>query len=151
MKTGRIEYSNGYYVGEVDASGKEHGKGEIFFKDGSHMKGEWVQGMRNGYFEIRNPNGFLYYKGEYNHKGYNGKGEYIFDNGTKIVGEFHNNEPYYGTIYWADNGKPNGDSCTGKFIQWNLYGECILHQRNGEEWKTMWEGMGKMTRISRIK
>jgi hypothetical protein len=41
------------------AEGKYDGQGSMTFKDGTHVRGEWRAGKKNGLFEITEPNGVV--------------------------------------------------------------------------------------------
>lgn len=45
----RVEYSDGYYIGEVNDSNKPHGIGCINYKNGNRYCGNFFNGYRNGY------------------------------------------------------------------------------------------------------
>lgn len=120
-----IDYKNGYYEGEVDADGIRHGQGTRYFDNGDKFVGTFCHGdfvIGTWYFASGNK-----YVGEVDYRGYfEGKGTYYWKDGCKVVAEFRDNEPYYGTFYW-----PNGNSCKGHFKNFNLQGECIFYDKEG--------------------
>jgi hypothetical protein len=92
---GTFTYCNGdVYIGQWK-DGKKHGKGTYSFaKDGSKMKGEWVDGKMSS-------------------------GQWIFPNGTFWSGKFRYNKPY-GQGVWVF---ANGNQLTGNYVQKELVDE----------------------------
>ena len=142
-----IENNGNYYMGELD-SGKAKGKGEMFinnkmkykgefnddlpcgegilenYKDNSIYKGNVLNGVKEGYGELKFEDGTIY-KGEFKNDKFNGKGKIIFSNGREYEGEFKNNKmDGEGKFTWEDGkqyiGKYNDNIKQGRGkLCWN--------------------------------
>ena len=62
----RLDYDNGYYIGDTNTKGDRHGFGTYYWSDGTKYEGYW----KNGEME--------------------GKGKCSWPNNTKYDGEWHN-------------------------------------------------------------
>lgn len=94
-------YGNGdYYKGEF-VNGMPEGYGCYVWEDGSSFKGDFKQGLRNGYGCWRaKPNGVESYKGHYTMDVKSGYGQYVWDNGWIYKGNFENDfRNGYGEMY----------------------------------------------------
>ena len=99
----RIDYTNGYYEGEVNYNNEHHGKGKFiyksgdkyigeyrnnkmwgkgtyYFSDGTIYEGEWVDNAREGHGKVSYPDG-SYYEGEWKNNQRNGYGKEVNRNG----------------------------------------------------------------------
>ena len=99
----RIDYTNGYYEGEVNYKEEQHGKGKFiykngdkyigeyrnnkmwgkgtyYFSDGTIYEGEWVDNAREGHGKMTDPDG-SYYEGEWKNNQRNGYGKEVNRNG----------------------------------------------------------------------
>jgi len=88
---GTFTYCNGdVYIGQWK-EGKKHGKGTYSFsKDGSKMKGEWIDGkMTSGQWIF--PNG-TFWSGKFRYNKPNGKGVWVFRNGNQLTSTFEQKE-----------------------------------------------------------
>ena len=56
----RINYKNGYYIGDVNRYEKPHGKGTFYWNDGDRYEGDWVNGERTGKGKLTFANGDVY-------------------------------------------------------------------------------------------
>ena len=122
-----IENNGNYYIGELE-NGKAKGKGEMYiknkmkykgefnddlpwgegilenYKDNSIYKGEVINGVKEGYGELKFEDGTIY-KGKFKNDKFNGKGEIIFSNGRKYEGDFKNNKMNGEGIFTWEDGK----------------------------------------------
>ena len=44
----RVEFSNGYYIGEVNYNDDPHGKGTYYYANGKTKKGKWANDVWQG-------------------------------------------------------------------------------------------------------
>lgn len=115
----RITYNNGYYEGEVNSSGEEHGKGTFFWDTGDK------------------------YVGSFSHRKFSGQGTYYYASGAKYVGQWSNDlKNGHGIMYFKNgniydgNWKNDKENGYGKEIyQWGYYEG---NWKDGE-----WYGKGK--------
>ncbi len=66
------------YIGFFNLQGKYHGKGEIWYHDGSYYLGEFENGKKHG------------------------AGLFIDSSGKMFQGQFQHDKRYYGKFYWKD-------------------------------------------------
>lgn len=86
----RLNFSNGYYWGEV-SNGIANGKGKYYWNDGSSFEGTWINGIINGSGLLTYSNNMGYYVGYWK----NGKrqacyGLQCLNNGNKMIGFWEN-------------------------------------------------------------
>jgi len=142
-----IENNGNYYIGELE-NGKAKGKGEMYinnkmkykgefnddlpcgegilenYKDNSIYNGNVLNGVKEGYGELKFEDGTIY-KGEFKNDKFNGKGKIIFSNGREYEGEFKNNKmDGEGKFTWEDGkqyiGKYNDNIKQGRGkLCWN--------------------------------
>ena len=116
----RIDYNNGYYVGDVDCDAKPHGKGIYYYANGDKYEGEFANGLRHG-------NGIYYffdngekYEGEFKNAKYHGIGTFYFADGTKYEGEFANGLRHgTGTKHCTDGKKYEGKWVNDQLVEEN--------------------------------
>ena len=119
----RIEYTNGWYEGELDSSGRFDGYGELH-KGSAVYKGNFSHGEYDGYGELVNGSGERYY-GHYINGRMDGKGHLIKSN-YDYDGDFSRNQPNgYGTL------KTSEFRYTGQFCDGRIEGYGELDHSNG--------------------
>ena len=85
---GILYYKNGSkYQGIND---KYEGKGKYIDKNGNYYIGEWKNGLKYGKGIIYNKNGNILYDGDFIDDKAEGKGKYIYEDGEYYIGEFKN-------------------------------------------------------------
>jgi len=105
---GRIDYSTGYYEGEI-VDGAPHGKGKFFWNNGDSYEGDWVGDSMHGQGCYTWSNGDRY-EGEWLNDKRTGKGKLFFANGNRYEGEFLNgNRNGQGIFYWSNGAKYEGE------------------------------------------
>ena len=137
-----------YYIGEL-VDGKANGRGEMLItekmkfvgdfhndlpygkgvlenlKDKSIYTGDVVNGVKEGYGELKLIDGIIYEGGFKNDK-FNGQGKITFPNGRKYIGEFKNNKMNgEGVFSWED-----GKNYEGMYVD-NMkqgYGKLTLNE-----------------------
>jgi hypothetical protein len=135
------ERYEGYWANNV-----RHGKGKMFRADGTKIDGIWengilkttvteggtaAQSMQNT--TNTNSEGTL----QDCNKSYcrEGKGTYIYGDGSRWIGEFKDGVPEgQGTCYYV-----NGDKYVGKFEKHAPNGEGIMYYKNGRILAALWE------------
>ena len=118
----KINYDNGYYIGDVDYNEERHGYGKYCWNDGSYYEGEWYCGDMHGNGKRVYDDG-SYYIGNFIHDERHGQGKYCWNDGTYYDGEWrdgskfgHGKETYDdGSYYVGDfvNDKRHGQ---GKLV-----------------------------------
>lgn len=87
---GNLFFEDGSILEGVWNFGELHGKGTYLFPDGSYLKGSWVNGELNGvvheYAFIDTKGLVLVFEGEYVNGVRHGHGELLLDDGGRIVG-----------------------------------------------------------------
>ena len=106
----RIDYPDGrYYIGETK-DGKRHGQGEIFWKNGSRLKGKWTNDAINGQAEGYNSTQKRTDKGEYRDSQRTGRGVMIWDDGRRYEGEWNQTgRAGRGIMTWTDGNRYEGE------------------------------------------
>lgn len=84
-------YIGGKYVGERDMNGFRQGYGTFTFGDGSYYRGQWWQGLRHGYGELRMMNlltgqEIALYQGQWAYDLKHGFGKFTLPNVKIITG-----------------------------------------------------------------
>ena len=115
----RIDYDNGYYIGDVDSNDERHGFGTYYWNDGDKYEGNWIHGERTG------------------------KGTYYYSDGDKYVGDFV--DGYFhgkGTYYWTDGDRYEGDWLNGKRT-----GKGTYYFSNGNKYEGDWQDDNNATNV----
>ena len=76
----KITYNNGYYEGEVNSSGDEHGHGTFIWNNGEK------------------------YVGQFKHRKFHGQGTYYYSNGNKYIGQWANDKKNGKGVMYFQNG-----------------------------------------------
>jgi hypothetical protein len=140
----RITYNNGYYDGEVNYNGDEHGYGTFVWDNGD----KYV-----GYFSYRK---------------FSGQGTYYYASGAKYVGQWANDlKNGKGTMYFKNgnvyegnwvNDKENGFGketyqwgyYEGQWKDGTWYGKGKeYHNKNGTTYEGIWNGTDNGTNITK--
>ena len=115
------------YVGEM-RFGKPHGKGTMFFADGTIYKGEFWLGRREGWGEQKFVDGDLY-EGEWEEDYIHGNGAYTFATGQEYIGAFQ-----YGEIEGEGSMTlESGDTYTGGWLEGLANGFGTLTRKDGSK------------------
>ena len=105
----KIEYDNGYYVGDVDSNEQENGFGSFYWDNGDRYVGNWLHGKRHGTGKFTWPDGSCY-DGEWKADERHGRGKYTFNDGSHHIGEFRNDKICgHGTRYNSDGSTFEGE------------------------------------------
>lgn len=129
----RINFSDGsYYVGE-NVSGKPHGKGRLYDKNGSLVyHGDWENGSFHGIGRALYPDG--QYSGQFVHGKREGTGTYRYDNGNVFQGTLRKNQFVFGSMRYT-----NGDTYEGEWKNYKPHGLGKIIFKNGGERKGKWK------------
>ena len=132
---GRIDFENGYYIGELK-NGIRNGEGEMTFKNGDIYSGYYKNGKRNGkgkfYYKSGEYKGDIY-EGDYKNGECEGKGIYYFNRddehkGDRYEGNFKNEKSNGKGIYYFHC----GDRYEGDFKDWKRDGKGVWYYKNGD-------------------
>jgi hypothetical protein len=107
MVVARIQYENGYYIGEVigpENSPVEEGKGRFVWSNGDTYEGDFLGGTRTGKGMFRWVNGDTY-EGEFLNGARTGKGAIRWANGERYEGEFLDGHMEGIGTHYSDDGK----------------------------------------------
>jgi len=98
-----IDYGDGdKYEGEVNKAGEPHGRGTMFYKDGSRHEGEYLNGSRNGHGVFYYSTGDRY-DGEWKDGVYDGHGIICYKDGDIFECDFkEGKENGYGLFICTD-------------------------------------------------
>ena len=125
---GTFYYPNGEkYTGAFE-KGVPHGKGALYKRNGNILEGQWLDGEYAG--NQAGPE-----KGCISGDCQEGYGTYIFKEGDKYVGSFHNGLPHgRGTVFYTNSERYEGEMAFAKF---NGYG--TLFMKDGSEVSGYWQ------------
>lgn len=145
------------YEGEFK-DGKFHGKGVMTYKSGDRYEGLWAQNRRHGEGKLNRADGKieqgLWENGKFSassteknengaekprncNKEYcrEGRGEFLYGDGSRWVGEFKDGDPRgEGTCYYT-----NGDRYVGQFDKHAPNGRGFMYFANGRVLGAIWE------------
>ncbi|QED22876.1 MORN repeat-containing protein [Candidatus Deianiraea vastatrix] len=83
-----------------------HGKGKLYFPNGSYYDGHWVNGKQEGKGTLLYADDYSFYQGDFANGKRHGKGYYCYPNGGRYEGNFENGEPKgNGQYYVKKDGK----------------------------------------------
>ena len=154
---GRIFLPNGdIYEGKIENS-IFNGKGKLTCVDGIIYEGNFINGERNGIFNIYYPDGSYYY-GDFKNENFNGKGKFHWKKGILYIGNFSegklegkgtikneiSNSEYDGLFhnnYFEGEGIfkwNNGNFYKGNYRLNKKNGEGIYKEINGISYKGNW-------------
>ncbi|MBP3928770.1 MAG: DUF805 domain-containing protein [Peptostreptococcaceae bacterium] len=118
---GRLTFSGNIYEGDF-FDWIPNGKGEFFFKDGSHYIGRVVKGRLKGTGKYTFAEGTIY-EGEFLDDKFNGYGKIIWDDGTIYEGNFRNDKKHgYGKLIKY-----------GEIVKEGLWDNDVLQEEQNEE------------------
>ncbi len=123
----RIEYEDGYYLGQVAGDGAtEHGFGTFFYNSGNIYMGEFRNGRFNGHGRYAWTDGRVY-EGDFLDDTISGKGTMTWPSGEVYEGDFANGKPVgKGKMTW-----PSGDRYEGDFVNGVMEGEGTYYAADG--------------------
>ena len=124
----KIQYSNGYYIGEFKNK-KKDGQGTYVWNSGGKYIGEWKNGQRTGQGTYIWSNGDKY-SGDYINGDMHGQGTLVWANGDRYDGDFKLNiRDGQGTLTWV-----NGNKYSGQFRNNKFSGEGVYNYKNGDKY-----------------
>ncbi len=148
---GRIDYDNGYYLGDTNWSGERHGKGTYYWNNGDRYEGEWRDGQANGKGTYCWGNGQWkgdHYEGEFRDDKFHGKGTlYNPDGSIAYSGKWENNQKAQAVSSVSTALKkieapntvtlnlPNGDKYVGEIKDGKKHGRGIYYYANGNRYE----------------
>uniref|UniRef100_A0A7S1KSR7 Uncharacterized protein n=1 Tax=Percolomonas cosmopolitus TaxID=63605 RepID=A0A7S1KSR7_9EUKA len=127
VKQGSIVYPNGgKYVGTITVDGSHrHGKGTLYYLDGSVYSGDFVNGQREGWGVFSTKS--YTYDGEFKNDCKEGFGVIIYANGEQYEGKWRGGYPHgEGCYIFAD-----GSKYVGNFERGLRNGRGVLHYSDG--------------------
>lgn len=145
------------YEGHLE-NGLFYGQGELFYADGSRYEGEWKANIRQGLGTLYYANG-QQINGQWENNEYladwgelafsgdtsrlrncnqmqcsSGKGKFIYQDGSKYIGDFNNGIPHgVGTVYYH-----NGDRYEGGWQRHAPHGKGVMYYANGKIIGAIW-------------
>lgn len=139
----RLNYSNGYYDGDVNSQNVPHGQGIFYWNSGDTYTGKWENGSMNGYGVFKSQVGDRY-EGYFVNGERHGRGQYVRSAGDVYIGDWKNNKR-------NGNGKeihPDGSYYDGEWKddKANGFGKfCVNHEiyYEGQWANDDWCGHGK--------
>lgn len=128
-----LRFDNGIYVGELNFSGKLHGKGVFTYTNGDKYEGSFFEGVKQGKGVFTWTDGNVY-EGEYENDMRCGNGVFRYNNGNIYDGEWKDNvKNGHGTIHYK-----NGDRYEGEFLESLKHGHGIYYCGNGNIFEGEW-------------
>ena len=125
------------YTGELK-DGQPHGKGKMFWKDGSFYDGEWEKGVIDGFGTKKTPG--LYYEGFFKDGHKYGKGKNIFGDGEVHEGDYENGLLNgHGNITYANDDEFNRNNYIGEVKDGHPHGKGELVWKSGKSYDGEWQ------------
>ena len=122
------DFSNAFYIGQLNKKLKRHGKGLLQFKNGSGYYGNWKDDKKNGFGVSYGSDFVKYYEGNYINNKLNGNCIAYISNGDKIEAEYTNDiKNGKGTYFWN-----NGMRWEGQFKNNMMHGKGICYKNDGK-------------------
>ena len=128
-----LDYNNGYYDGDVNYNGQEHGRGTFIWHDGEKYVGEWRNGEKHGHGVYYYSDGDKY-DGEWRDDKRHGHGVFYFHDGDKYDGEWINDQKHGHGVYYFSN----GDKYDGEFRNGDFNGHGVAYCYNGDKYDGQW-------------
>ena len=134
---GRLEYSNGYYIGELN-HGLRHGKGKFFYENGDWDEGEWQYNELHGHAIRYIKDEKRTDEGEYRGNSRYGKGSITWEDGHKYIGGWNATGPNgYGEFYYPKS--ENVATYKGYFVNGLRQGKGKLTWSDGDWYDGDWD------------
>jgi len=125
----KVNYDNGYYIGEFNSENHRFGRGAYFWSEGTYFVGYWEKGVKIKFGRYYYKNNNLFFEGEFNNGVKNGNGTQFYNDGSKYKGNFTNDKRHgHGTFLW-----PDGSSWEGPFVNGQFHGVGKYAAGPGEE------------------
>jgi len=146
---GLYAYPNGSRYRGQFYQGKPHGQGAFFYADGKKYVGAFQEGFPQGEGKLIDENGQvqtgIWEQGEYlnddRQKGCirgncsDGRGTYVYQDGSKYVGQFKNDLPHgRGVVYYT-----NGERYEGEMARASFNGQGTLYLEDGTRINGYWK------------
>jgi len=126
----KLQYENGFYVGQVDSLRERNGRGMYSWNGDSYYMGYWTNGVKDRYGRCFDVYMKLVYEGDYSKGSRNGKGVFYFNNGDRYEGEVLKDKRHgSGTYFWKD-----GSKWVGTFSNGLLNGVGMFTNAKGNSW-----------------
>ena len=133
---GKLNYSNGYYEGEL-INNKKHGKGISYYANGDKHDGDYKDDKKHGkgiYYYNVPPFIVDKYDGDWKDDDKHGKGIYYYADGDKYDGDWKDGNMHGKGIY----NYANGDKYDGDWKDGNMHGKGIYYT-NGKRFEQFWD------------
>lgn len=130
-----LRFENGVYEGELDFSGKMHGKGVFTYSNGDRYEGGFKEGVKHGRGIFTWADGRSY-EGDYEDDMRSGNGIFRYTNGDVYDGEWQGNIKNGQGIFYYNN----GDRYEGSFANSLKEGHGIYYYQNGDVYEGEWQG-----------
>jgi len=121
------------YTGGVNDQGEPHGEGCLTKEDGTCYQGHWVDGKRNGWFDIHYPSGQTSYRGYIKDDQREGYGEFKHSTGQVYSGHWRQGI-YHGIGTLTEQ---NGDRYIGNFDSNKKHGVFQVQSTTGDAYHTV--------------
>ena len=110
----RIEYDNGYYVGDVNYNDVPNGYGKYVWNDGTYYEGEWRDGNKHG--RGKETYSWGYYDGQWRNDTWGGgRGILVNSNGVVFEGNFIDDKNATDVTCTQNGKKSHGKTVNGSF------------------------------------
>ena len=130
----RIDYNNGYYIGEVDADKKRHGYGAYYWNDGDRYEGQFWKNTFHGHGVYYYKNGNVY-DGDWVSNQRTGEGTFSWASGDRYEGHFTEGKlDGYGVYYFHSS----GSKYSGNFSMDKKSGRGVIVWGNGDRYEGDW-------------
>jgi len=124
----KLQYDNGFYVGQVNSDRGRHGRGVYLWTGDSYYMGYWTNGLKDKYGKCFDVNMKLIYEGDYAKGLRSGKGIFYFTSGDRYEGEVVKDiRQGKGTYFWK-----TGSKWVGTFANGLHNGTGIFTSANGD-------------------
>ena len=117
----RIDYDNGYYIGDVDSNDERHGFGTYYWNNGERYEGDWVHGKITGKGTYYYSNGQRY-EGGFLDSNFYGSGT-LYQGNDSIKGDWQDSDNATNVIFTYGRNFHRGNIVNGRFVleieQWS--------------------------------
>ncbi len=129
-----LKFDNGVYEGELDFSGRMHGKGVFTYSNGDRYEGGYKEGAKHGKGVFTYADGRSY-EGDYEDDMRCGKGIFRYTNGDVYDGEWSGNIKNGSGVFTYSN----GDRYEGGYSDSLKQGHGMYYYRNGDVFEGEWQ------------
>jgi hypothetical protein len=135
IATGRLDFTNGYYIGEY-RDGIPNGMGHFYFNNGDWEEGTYVNGNLHGVGTMRYESSRRTDHGEYSHGNRVGTGRMDWDDGNWYTGQWNDKGKHGKGIAYIIEHKRTDE---GDYVDNRRKGHGVMQWINGDRYEGTWD------------